>query len=136
MGQDPNSEKVTEGIRVTAAAQFLPEKSEPDTVWFYAYRVRIVNEGDQAARLISRHWVVLDAHNRREEVVGEGVVGRQPNLEPGEDFEYSSACPLNTAWGTMEGSYTFERPDGSQFEVAIGRFFLVPSVDNAAAIDV
>jgi ApaG protein len=136
VGKNPNSDVVTEDIRVMAAAQFLPDRSEPDSVWFYAYRLRIVNEGEEPARLLSRHWVVLDANNQREEIVGDGVVGRQPNLGPGEAFEYSSACPLSTAWGTMEGTYTFERPDGRVFQVVIGRFFLVPSVDNAAVIDV
>lgn len=132
---NPNSNLTTAGIRVQAAAQFLPERSEPDDVWFYAYRVRIVNEGDRPAKLLSRHWVVLDANNHKEEVVGEGVVGRQPELGPGEMFEYTSGCPLGTAWGTMEGTYTFRRPDGEEFEVAIGRFFLVPSVENPAVTD-
>ena len=130
----PNSDTVTHGIRVQAAAQFIPDRSEPDEMWFYAYRVRIINEGDERAKLLSRHWVVLDANNQRREVDGEGVVGRQPDLGPGEMFEYTSGCPLNTAWGTMEGCYTFLRPDGSTFEAEIGRFFLVPSVDNAAAL--
>ncbi|MDA1265804.1 MAG: Co2+/Mg2+ efflux protein ApaG [Planctomycetota bacterium] len=130
----PNSDHTTEGIRVQAAAHFIPDRSERDALWYYAYRVRIVNEGTEHAQLLSRHWVVLDANNEKHEVVGEGVVGRQPDLGPGELFEYKSGCPLNTAWGTMEGTYTFRRPDGTTFEVAIGRFFLVPDVDNADAI--
>jgi ApaG protein len=130
-----NSDLLTGGIRIQAAAQYLPERSEPDEVWFYAYRVCITNEGTERAQLLSRHWVVLDANKVKEEVIGEGVVGRQPDLGPGEMFEYTSGCPLATAWGTMEGSYTFCRPDGAEFEVPIGRFFLVPSVDNAAALE-
>lgn len=131
-----NSDQITGGIRVEAAAQFLPDRSEEGERWFYAYRVRITNEGTERARLISRHWVVLDANNAKEEVRGEGVVGRQPDLGPGEMFEYTSGCPLKTSWGTMEGTYAFERPGGDSFEVAIGRFFLVPSVDNAATLEV
>lgn len=129
-----NSDTLTEGIRIQAAAQFMPERSEPDDVWFFAYRIRIMNEGEERAQLLSRHWVVLDANNGKEEVVGEGVVGRQPDLGAGEMFEYTSGCPLGTAWGTMEGHYTFRRADGSEFDVPIGRFFLVTSVDNADAL--
>ncbi len=133
---NPNSDLITSGIRVEAAAQFSPERSDTDATWFYAYRVRITNEGRDRAQLLSRHWVVLDANNHKEEVVGEGVIGRQPDLAPGEVFEYTSGCPLGTAWGTMEGSYTFRRGDGSIFEVSIGRFFLAPSVDNADLVAV
>ena len=129
-----NSDTLTEGVRIQAAAQFMPERSEPDEVWFFAYRIRITNEGEDNAQLLSRHWVVLDSNNGKEEVMGEGVVGRQPDLGPGEMFEYTSGCPLGTAWGTMEGRYTFRRPDGTEFEVPIGRFFLVTSVDNADAL--
>jgi len=128
----PNSNSQTDGIRVTAAGQFLPHKSDPDrSEYFFMYRIRIENEGDEPAMLRSRHWVILDANNKREEVVGEGVVGEQPHLAPGEEFEYTSYCPLGTSWGTMEGTYTFVRDDGSTFDAAIGRFFLVPEVDNA-----
>lgn len=130
--QGPNSDIVTEGIRVQAAAQYLPNDSSPDdNEYLYMYRIRITNEGSRPAKLHSRHWVIIDAHNDREEVVGQGVVGKQPRLAPGELFEYTSSCPLKTHWGTMEGAYTFLREGGEPFQVAIGRFFLVPSVDNA-----
>ncbi len=129
---NPNSDQCTQGIRVQAAAQYLPDRSEPDRLWFYAYRIRIENQGEERVHLLTRHWIILDANNAREEVHGEGVVGCQPVLGPGEVFEYTSACPLQTAWGTMEGSYTFLREDGSEFEVAIGRFFLAPSLGAAA----
>jgi ApaG protein len=126
--QKPSSDKTTRGIRVQAAAQYMPDESDPQAGRFlYAYRIRIVNEGTQRARLRSRHWIILDADNRREEVRGAGVVGKQPDLAPGESFEYLSNCPLKTRWGTMEGSYTFERDDGTRFQTKIGRFFLVPS---------
>ena len=121
------SETTTEGIRVQAQAQFLPGESDSERRNFvWAYRVVITNEGTARARLKSRHWIILDADNRREDVRGGGVVGKTPSLAPGERFEYTSGCPLRTRWGTMEGSYTFERDDGSTFEAAIGRFFRVP----------
>ena len=126
----PNSSTVTQGVRIEAAAQYLPSESDPDqNRYLFVYRIRMVNEGTRRVKLLSRHWIILDAHNRREEVTGEGVVGKQPDLAPGETFEYTSYCPLRTKWGTMEGSYTFE-DEGATFEVEVGRFFLVPSVDN------
>ena len=127
MGQTPDSDTLTDGIRVRAAAQLLEDESDPARrLHVYGYRIRIENEGNERAQLLSRRWIVLDADNKREEIVGDGVVGRQPDLAPGEMFEYTSRCPLRTEWGTMEGSYTFRRPGGERFEVAIGRFFLVP----------
>ncbi len=132
MTQSPNSNALTDGIRVTAAAQIVPDQSDPDRgVHFYAYRIRILNEGEQRAKLLSRHWIILDSHGRRQDVVDDGVVGEQPDLAPGDSFEYTSSCTMRTEWGTMEGTYTFERENGNRFEVAIGRFFLVPSVQNA-----
>ena len=125
---DPHSSTVTAGIRIHAAAQYLPAESEPDNRrYVYAYRITMSNEGDAPARLLSRHWTIVDGEGRVEEVRGRGVVGEYPKLAPGERYSYVSYCPLATSWGTMEGSYAFEREDGSRFDVAIGRFFLVPS---------
>jgi len=130
--QSPNSSTLSRGVRVEAAAQYLPAESDPERRrHLYVYRIRVLNDTDEAVRLVRRHWVILDAHNNREEVVGEGVVGKKPRLGPGEMFEYKSYCPLRTEWGTMEGEYTFHTDDGGSFEAEIGRFFLVPSVDNA-----
>jgi ApaG protein len=124
--QNHDSLAVTNGIRVHAVAHYLAHESLPEEgQYVFAYKITISNEGDQAARLLSRHWIILDADNRREEVKGPGVVGETPRIEPGKDFEYMSGCPLETPWGTMEGSYLFERDDGSQFRANIGRFFLV-----------
>lgn len=121
------SDTVTEGIRIQASAQLLEEESDADALhWRYSYRIVMTNEGPSAARLLSRHWIILDANNQRDEVRGAGVVGQTPRLAPGERHEYMSSCPLRTPWGTMEGSYLFQRDDGTKFEVAIGRFFLVP----------
>lgn len=124
---------MTEGIRVHAAAQYMPKDSNPEQKQFvFAYRIVIANEGHESARLLSRHWIIIDADNRREEVRGEGVVGKTPNLATDERFEYTSGCPLRTAWGTMEGSYLMERADGRRFRAEIGRFFLVPSAPKAS----
>ena len=127
MARPSGSDTITQGIRVQAQAQFLPSESDSERrhyVW--AYRIVITNEGTARAKLKSRHWIILDADNRREDVRGGGVVGKTPTLSPGDRFEYTSGCPLRTRWGTMEGSYTFERDDGAAFEASIGRFFLVP----------
>lgn len=126
MPQSPDSETTTEGIRVHAAARYVPDSSDPDRQhYFFAYTITITNEGDDPARLMSRHWVIKDADNHREDVRGPGVIGESPRLEKGQCFRYESACPLPTAWGTMEGSYQMRRDDGSTFDAQIGRFFLV-----------
>jgi ApaG protein len=124
-----HSDTTTEGVRVRVGAQFVPAQSDPDrSHWVYAYRVVISNEGEQPAKLISRHWIIRDAHNATQEVRGPGVVGENPDLGPGESFEYMSGCPLPTEWGTMEGSFLMRRPTGDEFEARIGRFFLAPNV--------
>jgi ApaG protein len=134
MGSNPASSIVTEGIRVEAAAQFLPDESEPDQRhYLYSYRIRMVNEGTRRAKLRSRHWKILDSNNELREVRGPGVVGCYPDLAPGGQFEYSSSCPLTTKWGTMEGSFQFEREDGTPFEVRVARFFLVPNAPPVLA---
>jgi ApaG protein len=121
----PLSDTVTHGIRVGATAFYLPDESMPDENRFvFGYRIVIMNEGKMTATLRSRHWVIIDGNGHVEEVKGEGVVGQQPRLAPTEGFKYTSYCPLNTTWGTMEGTYLFEGEDGKMFEVKIGRFFL------------
>jgi ApaG protein len=128
MAKSPHSDLVTDGIRVHAAAQFLPQESDPGAArYVFAYKITLSNEGETRARLLARHWIILDSEGRREDVRGPGVIGEYPSLAPGESYSYISYCPLKTSWGTMEGSYTFERDDGSRFQVRIGRFFLAPS---------
>jgi ApaG protein len=119
------SEIVTRGIRVEVESSFVPERSDPDEgQWFFAYRVRIRNEGEETAQLVSRHWVIIDGRGRVEEVRGPGVVGEQPVLRPGEAFEYTSACPLRTPDGTMHGSYQMVTAGGERFDAAIAPFAL------------
>jgi len=126
--ESPISDVITKGIRVVAAAQYISEQSDPDRHHYqYVYRIVISNEGESNARLRARHWVILDADNERREVRGKGVVGETPELRPGDSFQYFSGCPLQTQWGTMEGTYEMEREDGSTFDAAIGRFFLAPT---------
>lgn len=126
MPQSPDSDVTTDGIRVQAAAQYLEGDSLPEEQQYsFAYRIVITNVGDQPAKLVARHWEIIDADNHREFVDGPGVVGETPRLEPGQAHDYISGCPLPTPWGTMEGHYLFQRDDGTQFKARIGRFFLV-----------
>jgi ApaG protein len=134
--QTGHSDLTTDGIRVQVGAQYLPDQSSPDAGRFtYAYRVKIQNRGEASAQLLTREWIILDADNGRRVVRGDGVVGEQPLLAPGEGFEYVSGCTLPTEWGTMEGTYHFVREDGNPLEVAIGRFFLSPSVAPLPTLD-
>lgn len=131
-----HSDITTEGIRVRVGAQYLPNQSSPDGKRFaYAYRVRINNVGTSHARLLTRRWVIIDANNDRRVVEGPGVVGEQPNLEPGEGFEYVSGCTLPTEWGTMEGKFHFIRENGDELDARIGRFFLTPTVAPLSTVD-
>ena len=113
----------TRDITVLVAVSFLPEQSEPAKGrWFWAYHVRIENGGKRAVQLVSREWTIVDGRGGRHEVMGEGVVGEQPVIEPGASFDYVSGCPLNTPTGSMEGRYRMVGADGQSFSVTIPRF--------------
>ena len=115
----------TRGIEVRVRARFHPEQSKPQAGrWFFSYTVTIANHGDAPARLRGRRWVITDAHGDVEVVEGEGVVGEQPRLEPGDAFEYTSFCPLGTSLGAMHGSYRMETDDGATFDAEIAPFTL------------
>jgi ApaG protein len=90
----------------------------------FEYTVRITNQGAGTVQLMSRHWIITDALDHTEEVIGPGVVGEQPVLAPGESFKYSSWCPLKTPTGLMRGTYRMVRADGSQFDIEIAPFAL------------
>jgi ApaG protein len=125
MHDDGSSHAVTHDIRVEVDSHYVPERSDPRIGrWFFAYRIRITNQGARTVQLLSRRWVIIDARGGAEEVAGPGVVGEQPVLEPGETFEYTSFCPLPTPFGSMEGSYTMADDAGGEFEVAVARFTL------------
>ena len=118
----------TRDIVVRVSVSFLPEQSEPAKGrWFWAYHVRIENEGGAAVQLISREWTIVDGRGGKHEVQGEGVVGEQPVIEPGGSFDYVSGCPLATPTGFMEGRYHMIGADGGSFAVTIPRFPLVAS---------
>lgn len=128
------SEAITEGMRVRAAAFFLPDHSDVDERQFvFGYNIIISNLGSEPAQLISRHWVIIDAAGREEVVRGAGVVGQTPRLAPGQSFKYQSFCPLRTNWGTMEGTYHFRRDDGTLLDVKVARFYLHVPVEQAVA---
>ena len=116
----------TRDVTVRVAVSFLPEQSDPAAGrWFWTYHVRLENGGDQPVRLISRHWIIVDARGGQNEVRGAGVVGEQPVIAPGETFDYVSGCPLSTATGYMSGSYRMVLDDGTAFDAIIPRFSLV-----------
>jgi ApaG protein len=126
------SDATTHGIRVQGVSRYLPERSAPRQRQFlFAYHVTISNEGDEVAQLVSRKWVITDAHGDVQTVEGDGVVGEQPVIEPGSRFEYTSFCPLSTQFGTMHGHYVMVRPGGGTFEATIAPFMLaVPNAVN------
>jgi ApaG protein len=104
---------------------FAPSRSDPQQgLWFFAYKIRIANEGRETVQLLNRSWLITNAKGHVEEVHGPGVVGEQPVLEPGRAFEYSSGCPLGTPFGSMRGSYEMTTPQGERFEVTIPPFVL------------
>jgi ApaG protein len=121
------STAITQGIRVSVKIQYLEDESEPKQEKFiFAYQITIANEGPDEAQLLTRHWVIQDATNHVDEVLGDGVVGQTPVLTPGHAFVYTSYCPLKTEWGIMKGTYGMVRPDGERFEAVIAPFVLMP----------
>jgi ApaG protein len=126
------SNAITRGIRVQVASQYLPERSSPaEEQYFFSYRVRISNEGNERARLVTREWIITDSNGEVQRVSGPGVVGEQPVLDPGDEFEYSSFCPLKTAVGSMHGSYQMVTDEGDTFDAVIAPFTLaVPHALN------
>lgn len=114
---------ITEGITVRAAVNFSPEQSHIEVgKWFWVYHIRIENGSDEPVQLLTRHWRITDGRGMVNLVEGDGVVGEQPLLQPGQSHDYVSGCPLTTPMGTMEGYYTFLRRVGEEFKVAIPFF--------------
>ena len=127
----PLSEAVTEGIRVEVISRHVPEQSRPGQgEWVFEYTVRITNQSAQTVQLISRRWIITDALDHIHEVQGPGVIGKQPILEPGQSFKYSSWCPLKTPTGMMHGTYQMVRPASApgespvEFDVEVAPFAL------------
>ncbi len=119
-------------IRVSARTAWLDEQSEPERDrYVFAYTITIENHGTATAQLVSRHWLITDAHGKVQEVRGEGVVGEQPVLPPGASYQYTSGTVLETPLGTMQGSYQMLADDGHGFDAEIPTFRLaVPNVLN------
>jgi len=112
-------------MSVVVQAQYLADQSDPaNQAFVFAYTVRITNSGQRPAQIISRHWVIVDGHNVREDVRGLGVVGQQPLLAAGETFEYTSGCPLKTPVGSMRGTYLCVGEDGVPFDAVVPEFVL------------
>jgi ApaG protein len=121
------SNTVTEGIRISVVTRYMPEQSDKKRgVRVFAYDITITNEGERAAQLVSRKWIIRDGWGRTEEVEGPGVVGNTPHLKPGETFSYTSYCPIQTATGSMEGYFVMKRDaadGGSIFKAMIDPFY-------------
>lgn len=119
-------------INVTVDSQYIEAESNPEANRFvFAYTVRIENQGDIGAKLISRHWIITDANNRTQEVKGKGVIGEQPYLKPGESFEYTSGTMMETPVGSMQGSYQMVANDEHTFDALIKPFTLaLPKILN------
>lgn len=116
---------VTRGIEITAKPSYMPEQSDAEHGrYFWAYTIEIVNGSSETVTLLSRHWVITDAHGRTQDVRGDGVVGEQPTLAPGESFTYTSGCPLPTTQGIMAGAYLFVTDAGEKFHARIPAFSL------------
>jgi ApaG protein len=126
------SDTRTRGVRIVVAPRYVPEQSEPEkSHYLFAYHVTIRNEGVETIQLMTRHWIITDGEGKTEEVRGPGVVGYQPKLAPGEQFQYTSGCPLRTPVGTMHGSYQMVTEAGDSFDARIEPFRLaVPRVLN------
>ena len=122
---------VTKDIRVSVEPVYLADRSEPDEQrFFWAYTVEIANGGTAPVQIIARHWIITDANGEVEEVRGPGVVGQQPVLKQGESFEYTSGCPLETAFGSMQGTYEMLLDGGETFNANVAGFALRQHDDN------
>lgn len=113
-------------FNISAKVAYVETESRPEhSYYFFAYKIFIQNTGPIGAQLLNRHWIITDAFGRIEEVKGPGVVGMQPKIQPGQTFEYDSACPLTTSCGSMKGSYQMITDSGDEYSIEIPEFFLV-----------
>jgi ApaG protein len=119
--------KITDGVKISVETIYQPEYSNPANEHFmFAYRVNIENLTENSVQLLNRHWQIFDSNGTKREVEGEGVVGQQPIIEPGNNHEYVSGCNLKTDMGSMKGSYEMKRiADGQKFRVNIPEFYLI-----------
>jgi len=119
-------------ITVIVQPMYLEDHSDPmEDTYLWAYKVKIKNNGNEKVQLLSRHWKIFDSNGNFREVKGKGVVGEQPVIQPGDEFEYTSGTPLSTESGLMHGSYLMQSLDGKKFEVIIPAFSLdIPNGEN------
>ncbi|HSK75507.1 MAG TPA: Co2+/Mg2+ efflux protein ApaG [Thermoanaerobaculia bacterium] len=126
------SDTTTQGIRIQVESFYDEDRSSPqENYYFFAYQVRISNQGERKVQLVSREWLITDANGETQRVQGPGVVGEQPVLAPGDSFEYTSFCPISTPVGAMQGSYRMVLENGDSFDAEIAPFALaVPHAVN------
>ena len=119
-------EAITSGIKVQVVSKYIPEHTNPDIPrYFFAYWVTITNESETAIKLMDRHWEITDAIGKLKVVDGEGVIGKQPIIKPGESFSYNSFCPIETEFGMMTGHFQVKREDGHFMKIKIPKFQLI-----------
>jgi ApaG protein len=124
----------TEGVTVRVAPSYAPDQSDPANGHFvWHYHIRIENGGGFELQLMDRHWIIIDGHGVRRDVMGEGVVGEQPLIEPGGSYDYVSGCPLATPMGQMHGHFGMQDSGGRRFEVEIPMFDLISPAARGAA---
>jgi ApaG protein len=117
--------EITQGIEVQVTPEYMPgESSVEASRYLFTYHITISNKGETEVQLMSRHWIITDGAGLIQEVKGEGVIGEQPRLRPGEKFEYSSFCPLKTPTGNMRGTFQMVNHLGAKFDVKVPLFFL------------
>lgn len=122
----PVQKSVSLDFEITAFPQYVSDESKPEqNYFFFSYKISIQNKGTEPAQLMSRHWIITDGTGRVEEVRGPGVVGLQPKIQPGQNFEYESACPLTTPTGSMKGFYSMVTENGENVQIEIPEFYLV-----------
>lgn len=125
MTDDAYEHSEDHNIKVDVETTYVPEQSDPDqSRYVFAYTITIRNEGRVPATLMTRHWIINDSNGKVQEVRGEGVVGEQPHLKPGEGFQYTSGTMIETPVGTMQGSYHMRGDDGVDFDAEIPPFML------------
>lgn len=114
-----------ESIAVSVETQYIKEQSKPDSDFYvFSYTITITNNGHETAQLMTRHWVIVDSNSKKQEVRGDGVVGEQPILKPGESFVYTSGTMIETPVGTMQGSYGMMGENGNSFDAMVNEFIL------------
>jgi ApaG protein len=124
-------EHTTRHIRIVVQPQFLENQSEPeDSKFVWAYTITLENLSGETVKLLTRHWIITDGLGRQQEVKGDGVIGEQPTLRPGDSFQYTSGCPLTTSSGLMSGSYGMVDGKGENFDVVIPAFSLDSPYDR------